>query len=106
MKYYKYLYVGESVHFVDRIKAKINKRSGLIGKYILYFSKDGEQLEIMNGAYLKLPYYAKHPLVIVGIAGNYNEAINLVQRIIEESLKETGKASIKDYLISRTKAKD
>lgn len=106
MKYYKYLYVGPSIRFVDKIKAKLNSRAGLVGKYIIYLSHGNNQVEIINGAYLKLPYYSKHGLVIVGIAGDYNEALSLVLKMIEESLEKTGKPFIKEYLVLKAKTKD
>ena len=43
-------------------------------------------------------HYPKEGLKVVGIADGKKEAIELVQRIIQESLVETGSADIRGFL--------
>ncbi len=106
MKYYKYLYVSNSIKNVKKLKINLNLRYGLMGYYIIGFMDSYKELSIMKAAFLKLPFYKKHPPVIVGITKDFDEAVEIIQQITEESLERTGKADIKDYLIKRAKTKD
>jgi hypothetical protein len=42
--------------------------------------------------------YKKQGLKVVGIASGKKEAIDLVQLIIEESMRETGSADVREFL--------
>ncbi len=106
MKYYRYLYSSDSIKHVDKLKIKLNLRKGIPGVYILAFGSDSKQLEIINSLYLKLNYYRKHPPVVVGICKSYDEAVDMVIKIVNESYQKTGNCSIRDYLIKRAKTRD
>ena len=64
MKYYKYLYVSDSIKNPDKIKRSLKLHKGVLGIYLIMLSTDPDQVEIMNAAFLKLPYYKKHAPVI------------------------------------------
>ena len=49
-------------------------------------------------------YFRKHAPIIIGIASNYEEAVAIVQKIVEESLERTGTCDLKEYL--KLKVKD
>ena len=59
---------------------------------------DGDQLDIINSMVLKQPYYKTHPAFIYGIAGSYNEALDLVVRITEEAVSAGYEGRLLDYL--------
>ena len=80
MKFYKYLYAGETVEHVGILKQKL-------------------KIHAMVRVYL-----VKHAPIIIGIASNYEEAVAIVQKIVEESLERTGTCDLKEYL--KLKVKD
>ena len=103
MKYYKYLYTSESIRNPGKVKTRLRLHKGTPGYFILYFANGNDQLEIMNTVYLKLNYYRKHPPIVVGLAKSYDEAVEIVIKIVNEALKKTGNANIKEYLIKKAK---
>ncbi|MCR4989836.1 MAG: hypothetical protein K6A38_03130 [Lachnospiraceae bacterium] len=98
MKYYRYLYVSDSINNIDKVKKNLKAHKGVLGIYVIMLSSDPDQVEIMNAAFLRLNYYIKHPPIIVGIAKTYDEALMLVKDMVDESLFRTGSASLKDFL--------
>ena len=102
MKFYKYLYIGDTVKEPDRVKRRL-KLHAVQMIYVVCLAQEDDQLEIYHCAYLKQRYYRHHPPVIVGIAASYDEAVELVVRITKESLLATGGCDLKAYLKLRTK---
>ena len=46
---------------------------------------ESDQLEIMHSAFLTQRFYRKHPVRVYGIAGSYQEALDIVIRISDEA---------------------
>ena len=97
MKFYKYLYVGDSIEHIGIIKQKL-KIHAMVNVYLVTLANGDDQLEIYSSMLLKQKYFRKHAPIIIGIAAEYEEADLLVQRIVEESLERTGKCDLKEYL--------
>ena len=72
MKFYKYLYIGDTVKDPAKAKRKLKLHAGQL-VYVIYIAQGNDQLEIFHSAYLKQKYYRLYPPVIVGIANNYDE---------------------------------
>ena len=106
MKYYKYLYVSDNIKEPQKVKRNLNLYKGAVGIYLVTLCNDPDQVEIINSLFLKLPYYRKHPPVIVGIAGSYDDATKLVIDMINESMFRTGSASLKDFLKLKAKTEN
>lgn len=102
MKFYKYLYIGDNVKEPQKIKRKLKLHAG-ISVYVICISHGDDQLEIFHSAYLKQRYYRYHPPVIIGIASDYDEAVQIIVKITKECLKATGGCNLKDYLIEKAK---
>lgn len=102
MKFYKYLYIGGGVKNPGRVKRKLKRHAGQL-VYVICMAQGPDQLEIFHSAYLKQKYYRLHPPVVVGIAKDYGEALELVVLMMKECVADTGGCNLKDYLISRTK---
>ena len=103
MRFYRYLYVGESVTNPAKVKRKLKNHIGQLSVYVICLAGGMNQLEIYHCAYLKQKYYRFHPPVVVGLAGSYEEAVTLVMQMTKESLDYTGCCNIKAYLRKRTK---
>lgn len=102
MKFYKYLYVGDTVKDPTKMKRKLKLHAG-VGGYVISIAAGDDQLEIYKAAYLKQKYYRYHPPIIVGIASNYDEAIDIVVQITKECLYATGECNLKEYLKGKAK---
>ena len=102
MKFYKNLYVGETVEHVGVIKQKL-KIHAMVRVYLVTLAYGDDQLEIYSSMLLKQKYFRKHAPIIIGIASDYEEAVGIVQQIVEESLERTGKCELKEYLKLRVK---
>lgn len=97
MKFYKYLYVGDTIKNVSRIKRKLKAHAG-VQVYVITVAKGPDQLELFHGAYLKQRYFRYHPPVVVGIASDYDEGVQVIMRITEECFAHTGTCNLKGYL--------
>ena len=98
MKWYPYLYVGEGASKKkNKIIRKLKIGAGMIDVWVITEAANGEdQLDILSSAWLrrKLP-------MIYGIAKGYEEAVDLVVQMAEETYRETGNGDILRYLKSR-----
>ncbi|MCL2719353.1 MAG: hypothetical protein FWE14_11305 [Lachnospiraceae bacterium] len=104
MKFYKHLYIGESIKNPAAVKLKLKVNAGLFGIFIITLAEGENQLEIYHAAFLKQKLHRKYwPPYIIGIANGQEEAVNIVGKIAEECVKATGNAKLKDYLMGPDK---
>ncbi len=102
MKFYKYLYIGDTVTEPAKIKRKLKHHAG-VQAYVVTIAQGEDQLDIYHSAYLKQKYYRFHPPIIVGIASDHDEAVQLVVKITQECLETMGNCNLKEYLKQRVK---
>lgn len=102
MKFYKYLYVGDAVKNPVKVKWKLKHRAGQ-QIYVICLARGSDQLELFHCAYLQQKYYKYHPPVIIGIAADFDEAVQIVIKITQECLDATGSCELKEYLKQRVK---
>lgn len=101
MKFYKNLYVGETIKDVKKVKRKLITGAGQLGIYVITLCRGRDQLEIYHCALLQQRYYRKNPPFIIGIAGGYEEAVEIVRRIAEETYTSNGNCDLKKYIMDR-----
>jgi mannitol/fructose-specific phosphotransferase system IIA component len=102
MKFYQHLYVGHSIRKPDRVKKKLKRYAKLPKVYVIAYNSDTKQLEFYHSILLQQWYYKEHAPYIIGIAGNEDEAVELIRQISEEAVSKTGKADLVYYLFGRT----
>ncbi|MCM1189090.1 MAG: hypothetical protein NC541_07305 [bacterium] len=105
LMYHPGLYLGESIPVkkLDKIKRKLENRPLFAGVFLIALSRNPrDQLEIYEAGQLAQRYYMNNPPYIVGIAGDYNEAVGLVERLVQECLRERGDCALKEYLLCGT----
>lgn len=84
--FYKNLYIGQSIRHPERVKWKLKHGAGQLSIYVITNTSIGnDQLEIMHCANLKQHYYKENPAFVYGIAGSYNEALDIVLKIADEA---------------------
>ncbi len=101
IQYHPEIYLGPSIEHekLDTLKAKINKHPKHSGFHIIALaSNPREQLDIFNVSELLWSYYKKHPIYAVGIAADYEEALLLVERMVNECLNQRGDVLLKEFL--------
>jgi len=101
MKFYKHLYIGDTVTDPAKIKRKLKLHMG-VSVYVIALCGGPDQLEIFHGGYLKQRYYRAHPPIIVGIASDHEEAVGIILQITRECLDATGGCDLKGYLINNS----
>ena len=109
MTWYDELYVGESiVHKTKRVKWKINHNAGQIGIYVIALpSNEKNLLDLIPAWELMQKHYPKKQLYIIGLAGDYDEAVTLAAMIVCEAYAKTGSFCVADYLgENKTKKKE
>ncbi len=102
MKFYKYLYIGDTVTDPAKVKWKLKHHAG-VQVYVVTIASGADQLEIFHSAYLKQKYYRYHPPVIVGIASGYEEAVQIIVNITQECVEIMGNCNLKEYLKQKAK---
>lgn len=87
VKWYKYLYVGPRMEKKKkRCMCSIEDGRRLYGFYIVTLaSRKGDQLEIMNARELRQPVLKERLSMIVGLAADYGEAMDILYQIIEDA---------------------
>jgi len=101
MRFYKNIYIGQDVK--NPIKKKLNLKigKGFLNFYVISLAQNDDQLNIFKASLLKQKLYDKKVLKIVGIANNYDEAVQLVVTITEDVYKQTGTANIKQFFADK-----
>lgn len=103
MEVYTSLYVGESVRHPKKVLRKLEKGSLLLNAYVITFAAGRDQLEVYDARIFAQKYYRNFDRPIIGIAGNYDEAVELIIKITNESLSERGDCELKEYLLEKVK---
>lgn len=96
------LYLGDSINEnkLDKIIKKLEKKPLFSGVFLITVSRNAsDQLDIFDARQLAQSYYKKHPPYVVGIAGSHDEAVELVERLVQECLKARGDCALKEYLL-------
>ncbi len=103
MKWYDNLYIGESIgKKAGRIKWKINHNAGTLFVHVITLpSNKHNLLDIIPARELLQNGYPKRNLKIIGIAGDRQEAVELVAEIIKEVYDNTGETDVAGYLEKR-----
>ncbi len=99
LRFHKNLYVGARVKHVRRVKWKLVHGAGQLGIYVISVCPGSDQLEIMDAAFLKQPYYREFPPFVVGIAFGYEDALDVLLKMVRHVLDETGDVRLKDYFL-------
>lgn len=101
LAYHPGLYLGESIKEknLEIIKKKLEKKPLFSSVFLVTLSRNAsDQLELYDAKELARSYYKNNPPYIVGIAGNREEAIGLVEKIVRECLQARGDCALKEYL--------
>ena len=100
MRFLKEMYVGEGIKNKQKVIWKLKHGAGMLDVYIISLSNGNNQLDCMNCSYFKQKAIRNNVGLVVGLAKGYSEAQSLIILMVEEALRETGSANVKEYLIN------
>lgn len=103
MRWYNDLYVGYNLLDKKRqIMRKIKNGKPQFNKYVIALPiNDYDVLDIYPSYVLTQKWYKDSDLVIVGIAEGMEEAMDMMQLIIMDCLKDTGDLKVKKYILDK-----
>ncbi len=103
MRYYKYLYTGESLEKKkEKIISKLSKEKFQAGIFLIVLSgEEKNQLEILNSNLLLQKYYPQKDYLVVGIAKGFDEALEILEEIVQKVYNETKGAEIRSYILNK-----
>lgn len=101
IKFYDKLYLSEiiSEKNLGKLKRKLEKKPILANVYLIVPASNPEdQLDIFDAKQLTQSYYKDTCFTVIGIAADYDEALQLVEQIVQECLNERGDCKLREYL--------
>nr|WP_317282104.1 hypothetical protein [uncultured Sellimonas sp.] len=103
MRYFKNLYVSDGIKEREQeIIERLEKKKFQFRIYLLALPENEKnQLEIYHSGMLLQNWYREKDVFVVGIAGGYLEALELVRKIAEETVELTGDANIRQYILEQ-----
>lgn len=102
LEYHHRLYLGASISEskLDKIKKTLEKHPLRSNVFLITISKNAsDQLEIFSAKQLVQSYYNKYPVYVIGISSDYEEAVEMIEKIVQECLKVRGDCALKEYLL-------
>ena len=99
IEWYKKLYVSSSAqNDKKKIMWKVTQKAGLLDTYLIILPQNGNnQLEIINSSELLQKHYNKLTTYVVGIAVGYEEALGLVEQMVNDIMIKKQEKNIRDY---------
>lgn len=103
MKCYYALYMDEKVQSQqEKILKRIHDGKWQLEKYLIALApNEKNHLEIYNSVLLIQKAIPKEEVFLVGVAGGYAEALELVEKITQEVYDETGGTDIRSFILCK-----
>lgn len=103
MKWYDKLYLGEkAAPKALKMKWKISHNAGMISAYVITLASNPDNLmDIIPSRELLQKGYPKEDMIIIGLALGYEEALQVVTNIIQDTYEHTGGTDVESYLYTR-----
>lgn len=99
MKFYKNLYIGDTVKKPERAIKKLKRHRKQPRLYVIVYDRDMDRLAVYPSLMLSQWYYKENPPgCIVGLTNGREEAFTVIERIVQEALEATGEVSLVTYL--------
>lgn len=99
-------YVGHTFKHSKKFLRKLKKGSELKNAYVITLAPGKDLLEIYECSVLNQPYYRQRfERPVIGIAADYDEAVQLVITITQECLEQKGNCNLKEFLWEREAGK-
>lgn len=85
---------------LKRIKKQLSRKPLLSDVYLITPARNRRDLlEFYHSRMLALPYYQKEPPLIIGITRTYEEALTMIEQLVQECYLSRGDCSLREYLL-------
>ena len=103
MKFYKYLYIQEQLEKKkDKIISKLKQKKILLSCHVVAVSSNpANQLEIYSSRYFFQPGFPTDDLFVIAIVKSYEDALEFVEKIVEEVYNETKRTDVRSYILEK-----
>ena len=99
MKFYKNLYIGDTVKKPEKAIKKLRRHKKQPWLYVIAYDGETNRLAVCHSLMLLQWYYKENPpACIVGLANGREEAFEVIERIAKESLDSIGQVRLVTYL--------
>lgn len=101
LEFRQQLYLGESIDKkkLDKIKKRLCKKPFLSNVYLIVPAHNpNDQLDIFEAKQLVQPHLSNGAFYVLGIASDYEEALQLVEKMARDCLNERGDCKLREYL--------
>lgn len=102
INYHHRLYLGNNISEskLNKLKKRLEKKPLFCDAYLITVSRNpSDQLEFFPAKQLVQKYYSQYPVYVIGIAADYEEAVSLIEKIVQECLQSRGDCALKEYLL-------
>lgn len=102
MKFYRDLYIGDTVKKPQKAIKKLKRYKIQPGLYVIVLEAQPARLAFYHSLVLTQWYYRKNPpACVVGLANGREEAMALIEKIAQDAIAATGGVSLVEYLSQR-----
>ncbi|MBS7210756.1 MAG: hypothetical protein KH034_10160 [Lachnospiraceae bacterium] len=101
MKFYKNLYVGDSMKARQKeIVEKLETGKVQFSCYLIVLSNNPtNQLECYDSILLLQKRWMEEPMLVVGVASGYMESLEVIKQITEDAYLQYGDADLRRYIL-------
>ena len=102
MEFYKELYISENLKKKkENIIEKLKQKKVQFHCYIISLTENPKnQLEFYDSLMLMQKNFKKDKIFIVGIANGYDGALEIIEKITEETYRKQGDADIRRFIMN------
>ena len=96
------LYLGEGINEkkVDKMKKMLISKPLLVNVYLMVPAVNpADQIDIFDARQLVQPFYKNKSFYVVGMATCYEEALEVVEQMVQDCLRERGDCKLREYLL-------
>lgn len=103
VRYYHFLYWEDGLEKKkDKIIRRLNEHKFMLDLYLVVLSQGKvKRLEIINSIYLLQKNYPDKEKFVIGIAGSYEGALEIVKTIVEETYEDMKNTDTVNYILKR-----
>ena len=102
INFHYHLHLGEGLEYKDLMQMKKDLRENPVAANLFLITlatNEQEQLDIYDAKYLIQKYYSKNPPYVIGIAKNKEQAIAVVEKLMQECVTNRGDANLRAYIM-------
>lgn len=103
LTWYDQLYVSPKAgRHIGKIKKRLNQGKTDSGHYLITVASNGvDELDIINSGFLASKTVYNHLPMVMGVATDRKEALEIAGRIIEDCFRSTGGTDVRSFIADK-----